>query len=101
MKKQIALCMQMRGEKIYHIFGQPFLRVKKNDNKMTKQENYYQVLYSDGVTELDLIVASNLVEAKKIAAENAKTKNYPTAYYKVARCYNGGVRGSNPQTNWH
>ena len=69
-------------------------------NKMT-QINYYQVLYSDGITQLDLIVASNLTEAKKIAAENAKTKNYPTAYYKVARCYNGGVRGSNPQTNWH
>ena len=68
---------------------------------MTKQENTYQVLYSDGVTQLDLILASNLTEAKKIAAENAKTKGYPTAYYKVARCYNGGVRGSNGQTNWH
>lgn len=68
---------------------------------MTKQENTYQVLYSDGVTQLDLILASNLTEAKKIAAENAKTKGYPTAYYKVARCYNGGVRGSGGQTNWH
>ena len=68
---------------------------------MKNQENYYQVLYSDGVTELDLIIASNLSEAKKIAADNAKTKKYPTAYYKVARCYNGGVRGSNGQTNWH
>jgi hypothetical protein len=68
---------------------------------MTKQLNYYQVLYSDGVTELDLIVASNLTEAKKIAAENAKTKNYGTAYYKVARCYNGGVRGSAPTRHWH
>jgi len=73
--------------------------IKQND--MTKQENTYQVLYSDGVTQLDIIIASNLTEAKKIAAENAKTKGYPTAYYKVARCYNGGVRGSNPQTNWH
>lgn len=66
---------------------------------MSKQENTYQVLYSDGVTQIDLISASNLAEAKKLAAENAK--NYPTAYYKVARCYNGGVRGSNGQTNWH
>ena len=68
---------------------------------MKNQENYYQVLYSDGVTELDFIVASNLTEAKKIALENSKIKNYGTAYYKVARCYNGGVRGSSTQTNWH
>jgi len=68
---------------------------------MKKQKNLYQVLYSDGVTELDLITASNLSEAKKIAAENAKTKNYPTSYYKVARWYNGVVRGSNAQINWH
>ena len=66
---------------------------------MTKQENTYEVMYSDGVTQLDLIFASNLTEAKKIASENAKTKCYGTAYYKVSRCYNGGVRGS--QTNWH
>lgn len=68
---------------------------------MTTQKNIYQVVYSDGVQVLDLICASNLAEAKKIAAENAKTKNYGTAYYKVARCYNGGVRGSSNQTNWH
>lgn len=68
---------------------------------MKKQMNTYKVLYSDGVTQLDLIFANNLKEAKKIAAENAKTKGYPTAYYKVARCYNGGVRGSNGITNWH
>ena len=68
---------------------------------MKTQKNTYQVVYSDGITILDLIFASNLAEAKKIAAENAKTKNYGTAYYKVARCYNGGVRGSSDQTNWH
>ena len=78
-----------------------FTFVPTNTDIMKKQENYYQVLYSDGVTELDLITASNLTEAKKKAAENSKTKNYPTSYYKVCRCYNGGVRGSNPQTNWH
>ena len=65
------------------------------------QHNTYEVLYSDGVTQIDLIFASNLTEAKKIAFENAKTKNYPTSYYKVRRCYNGGVRGSSNQANWH
>jgi hypothetical protein len=73
----------------------------KNETKTTEQNNTYMVLYSNGVTVLDYIYASNLNEAKKIAAENAKIKNYGTAYYKVTRCYNGGVRGSSNQTNWH
>lgn len=68
---------------------------------MTKQENTYQVIYSDGVRVLDYIVASNLKEAKQKAVENAKTKNYGTVYYKVARCYNGGVNGSSDETHWH
>jgi hypothetical protein len=71
------------------------------ENQKTEQSNTYQVLWSDGLTVIDYIFASNLQEAKKIAKENAKTKNYKTAYYKVARCYNGGVRGSSNQTNWH
>ena len=66
-----------------------------------QQSNYYKVIYSDGVKVLDYIIAPNLQEAKKIASENAKIKNYGTAYYKVARCYNGGVRGSSGETNWH
>ena len=66
-----------------------------------EQKNTYKVVYSDGVTVLDYIVASNLAEAKKLAAENAKLKNYGTAYYKVSRCYNGGARGSSGITNWH
>jgi len=66
-----------------------------------EQNNTYQVVYSDGVKVLDFIIASNLQEAKQIAQENAKTKNYGTAYYKVSRCYNGGVRGSSNETNWH
>ena len=70
-------------------------------NQKSEQINTYQVVYSDGVRVLDYIYASNLHEAKKIANENAKTKNYGTAYYKVARCYNGGVRGSSNETNWH
>jgi hypothetical protein len=71
------------------------------ENQKTEQSNTYQVLYSDGVRVLDYIIASNLQEAKKIAKENARVKNYGTAYFKVARCYNGGVRGSSNQTNWH
>jgi len=67
----------------------------------TEQNNTYQVIYSDGVTVIDYICASNLTEAKQIAKENAKSKNYGTAYYKVCRCYNGGVRGSSNQVNWH
>ena len=65
------------------------------------QSNQYQVVYSDGKRILDYVFAANLKEAKKIAAENAKTKNYGTAYYKVARCYNGGVNGSSGNTYWH
>jgi hypothetical protein len=73
----------------------------QNQTTMENQNNTYQVVYSDGVRVLDYITASNLAEAKKIAKENAKIKNYGTAYYKVARCYNGGVRGSSNSTNWH
>ena len=68
---------------------------------VTKQSNLYQVVYSDGVKILDYIKASNLSEAKAIAKNNAKIKNYGTAYYKICRCYNGGVRDSSGRTNWH
>ena len=54
-----------------------------------KQNNTYQVIASNGVTILDYITASNLNDACKIAKGN----KYSTAYYKVKRCYNGGVRG--------
>lgn len=71
------------------------------ESKKNKQVNTYQVMHSDGVVILDYIFAQNLQEAKKIAVENAKTKNYETSYFKVARCYNGAVRGSSNKTNWH
>ena len=54
-----------------------------------KQNNTYQVIASNGRTVLDYITASNLQDACKIAKQN----KYTTAYYKVKRCYNGGVRG--------
>jgi len=53
------------------------------------QNNTYMVISSNGITILDYIIASNLNEACKIA----KSKKYTTAYYKVKRGYNGGVRG--------
>ena len=68
---------------------------------MTTQNNTYKVVYSDGKTVLDYITASNLPEAKKIANERARERKYKTAYFKVARCYNGGVNGSSGETNWH
>jgi len=76
-------------------------KTMENQSKKTEQENSYMVIYSDGKTIMDYIVAPNLKEAKKIASVNAKIKNYGTAYYKVSRCYNGGVRGSNNTTNWY
>jgi len=47
------------------------------------------VIASNGVTVLGYITASNLQQACKIA----KSNKYTTAYYKVKRAYNGGVRG--------
>jgi len=75
------------------------MKAENNNEKTQTQNNTYQVVYSDGVRVLDYIIASNLAEAKKIAAENAMIKNYGTAYYKVRRCYNGGVNALT--TNWH
>jgi hypothetical protein len=54
-----------------------------------EQQNTYQVIASNGVTIIDYIIASNLNDACKIA----KSNNYKTSYYKIKRCYNGGVRG--------
>ena len=72
----------------------------ENDNENTQtQNNTHQVVYSGGVRVLDYIIASNLREAKKIAADNARIKNYDTAYYTVRRCYNGGVNAIT--NNWH
>ena len=72
----------------------------KNKKTMT-QINWYEVVYSDGKRILDHIQASNLTEAKKIAKENAITKNYGTAFYKIARCYNIGERSQNGISYWN
>jgi hypothetical protein len=56
-----------------------------------EQSNYYNVIDSMGRRTDIYIVASNIkdacIEAKKRQAEIG------SAYYKVKRCYNGGVRG--------
>ena len=75
------------------------MKAENNNEKTQTQNNTYQVVYSDGAKVLDYIIASNLAEAKKIAAENARIKNYGTAYYMVRRCYNGGVNAIT--NNWH
>ena len=75
------------------------MKTENNNEKTQTQNNTYEVVYSDGVRVLDYIIASNLREAKRIAAENARMKNYGTAYYKIRRCYNGGVNALT--TNWH
>lgn len=57
---------------------------------LTKQENFYNVIYSNGKESTIYIIASNIkeahIEAKKIQAKIGY-------YYKLKRCYNGGVRG--------
>jgi len=61
------------------------------ENKKIKQENYYNVIDSMGRPTSIYIVASNIkdayIEAKKRQSEIG------SSYYKLKRCYNGGVRG--------
>jgi len=56
-----------------------------------EQSNYYNVLDSMGRPTDIYIVASNLPEARKEAKK--MQAQIGSAYYKVVRCYNGGVRG--------
>jgi hypothetical protein len=55
------------------------------------QSNTYQIIYSSGKPSSIYIVASNLPDAKKEAKK--REQEIGSAYYKVVRCYNGGVRG--------
>jgi hypothetical protein len=55
------------------------------------QSNTYQIIYSSGKPSSIYIVASNLTDAKKEAKK--REQEIGSAYYKVVRCYNGGVRG--------
>lgn len=60
-----------------------------------KQNNTYQVIDSMGRKTNIYIIASNI----KNACEEAKGRQAEigSCYYKIIRCYNGGVRGSQPQ----
>ena len=58
---------------------------------LNAQSNYYNIIYSSGKPSKIYIIASNLKEAH---AEAKKIQNQiGSAYYKVKRCYDGGVRG--------
>jgi len=60
-------------------------------NTVNEQSNFYNVIDSMGRPTQIYIVASNIkdacIEAKKRELEIG------SAYYKVKRCYSGGVRG--------
>lgn len=56
-----------------------------------EQKNTYNVIFSDGKSSKIFIIASNLKDACKEAKE--RQKEIGSSYYKVKRCYNGGVRG--------
>jgi hypothetical protein len=60
-------------------------------NQTIEQSNFYNVIDSMGRSTSIYIVASNIkqacIEAKKRESEIG------SAYYKVKRCYSGGVRG--------
>jgi hypothetical protein len=55
------------------------------------QQNSYNVVYSNGKPSKIYITASNIKDACKIAKQ--MQQEIGSAYYKVVRCYNGGVRG--------
>jgi hypothetical protein len=56
-----------------------------------EQNNLYNVIDSMGRPTKIYIIASNKEEACKEAKK--REKEIGSSYYKVKRCYNGGVRG--------
>jgi len=57
----------------------------------TEQSNLYNVIDSMGRPTKIYIIASNIKDACKEA--KTRQKEIGSSYYKVKRCYNGGVRG--------
>lgn len=63
----------------------------KNTTTAQDQNNIYNVIYSSGKSSAIYIVASNIKDACNIA--KTRENEIGSTYYKVKRCYNGGVRG--------
>ena len=61
------------------------------ETKTIEQSNFYNIIYSNGKASKIYIVASNINEAKKEAKK--RENEIGSVYYKIKRCYNGGVRG--------
>ena len=53
-----------------------------------EQRNYYEMIDSNGRAIGNFVVASNLQDAYKQIKGNT-----PAGFWKLKRCYNGGVRG--------
>ena len=58
---------------------------------LATQSNTYNVIYSSGKLSSIYITASNIKEAYN-EAKKIQTQ-IGSSYYKLKRCYNGGVRG--------
>ena len=59
---------------------------------MGEQQNWYNIIYSNGEPSKLYIIASNIKDACKEAKK--RINEIGSAYYKVKRCYKwGGVRG--------
>ena len=67
--------------------------MNKVNTDTNKQNNLYKIIDSMGRPTKIYINASNIREACKEAKK--RQSEIGSSYYKVVRCYNGGVRGSN------
>jgi len=66
----------------------------KNQEEVQEQSNTYNVIDSMGRPTNFYVIASNIKEACSEVKRLAKEQNINLGnYYKVKRCYNGGVRG--------
>lgn len=63
----------------------------ENQTQNIEQSNTYNVIDSMGRPTKIYIVASNIKDA--CAEAKKRESEIGSAYYKVKRCYNGGVRG--------
>jgi hypothetical protein len=65
------------------------------EKQTIKQNNTYEVFDSMGRKTHIYIIASNIKKAREEAKK--RQTEIGTCYYKIIRCYNGGVRGSQLQ----